>query len=307
MTTLVYMERFIKNPHHIEIQVLADSKGNAVHLFERECSVQRRHQKVVEEAPSPFMTDELRARMGEAALQAVRAIDYTNAGTVEFLVDGDRNFYFLEMNTRLQVEHPITEMITGVDLVRQQILIAAGEELPFRQEDLSINGHAIEVRLCAEDPDNGFLPSIGRVDSLVLPGGPGVRLDSTLQVGMEVSLYYDSLLAKLVTWGRDREEARSRMRQALSEFRAADLKTNGAYLARVLRNEEFTSGVYDTGVLERMETTDPPERVVRAAAVAAVLHAHGQSLRGETRATTGGGGVDPWKLLGRRRALGGGR
>jgi len=303
----VYMERLVEGPHHIEFQVLADAHGNVVHLFERECSVQRRHQKVVEEAPSPFVTPELRAAMGEAAVRAAAVIGYTNAGTVEFLVDSSRSFYFLEMNTRLQVEHPVTEMVTGVDLVRWQILVAAGRPLPFRQEDLQQKGHAIEARICAEDPENSFLPSVGRIDSLLLPGGPGVRLDSALFSGMTVSLFYDSMLAKLITWGADRDEALGRMRQALSEFKVADLHTNIAFVSRILRDEGFLSGTYDTGLIERLRASEPPESVLRAAAAAAVLAAHREGGRRRSDRAAAGPAPDPWKLLGRRRALGGGR
>jgi len=302
----IYMERLVENPHHIEIQILGDNQGHAIHLFERECSVQRRHQKVIEEAPSPFMTPELRAAMGETAVTAARAIGYTGAGTVEFLVDGDRNFYFLEVNTRLQVEHPITEMITGVDLVCEQIRVAGGFELSVTQDDLRINGHAFEARICAEDPEGGYLPSIGTVDALALPGGPGVRLDSALYPGLEVSLFYDSLLAKLVVWGRDREEALVRMRQALAEFKVADLKTNIAYLGRVLRCEEFVNGPYDTGILERLGDAEVDDGTLETAAIAAAIVAHHHGGKGPA-AAIGRSGINPWKLAGRQRGLGGGR
>lgn len=303
----VYLERLIERPHHIEIQIFGDRHGNYVHLFERECSVQRRHQKIIEESPSPFMTEALRASMGKAAVDAARAMKYEGAGTVEFLVDDRRNFYFLEVNTRLQVEHPVTEMVTGIDLVREQIRVAAGLPLSFRQSDLAQKGHAIEARICAEDPDQGFVPSIGLIRDLALPGGPGIRLDSALATGLEVSLYYDSLLAKLIAWGRDREEAMVRLRQALAEFKIADLKSNIAYLGRVLRNSEFVSGVYDTGLLTRMPTPNPDESLLHAAAVAAVLAHHGHDRAtlapsaGQSAATS-----DPWKLDGRRRGLRGG-
>ncbi|HEX9186779.1 MAG TPA: acetyl-CoA carboxylase biotin carboxylase subunit, partial [Vicinamibacteria bacterium] len=215
----VYLEKAVARPRHVEIQVLADHHGNAVHLFERECSIQRRHQKVVEESPSPLVTPELRERMGALAVALVRRVGYVNAGTLEFLVDADRNPYFLEMNTRLQVEHPVTEMVTGVDLVQQQIRIAQGEPLPFRQEDLTQRGHAIECRVYAEDPDNGFLPSPGRIVALRPPGGPGVRDDSGVCEGGEVGVHYDPLVSKLVAWGESRDEAIRRMRRAVAEYR----------------------------------------------------------------------------------------
>ncbi|MAG33082.1 MAG: hypothetical protein CL908_19560 [Deltaproteobacteria bacterium] len=300
----IYMERLVENPHHIEIQILGDTHGNAVHLFERECSVQRRHQKVVEEAPSPFMTLELREAMGAAAVQAARSIGYAGAGTVEFLVDADRSFYFLEVNTRLQVEHPVTEMITGVDLVREQIRVAAGHPLSVAQESIGFVGHALEARICAEDPENGFLPSVGSVDAVALPGGPGVRLDSSLYPGLEISLFYDSLLAKLAVWGRDRQEALVRMRGALSEFKVADLKTNIAYLGRVCRDPAFVAGEYDTSILENLPPGDVPGNVLEAAAIAAAVVAHQSAGRAQARGASSSMALDPWKLSGRRRAMG---
>jgi acetyl-CoA carboxylase biotin carboxylase subunit len=302
----VYIERLIENPHHIEIQVFGDAHGNVVHLFERECSVQRRHQKVLEESPSPFVTPELRARMGATAVAAAKAIGYTGAGTFEFLVDGAREFYFLEVNTRLQVEHPVTELVCGVDLVQEQIRVADGQPLSFKQEDLVQRGHAIEARICAEDPDNGFLPCIGRVDALALPGGPGVRLDSALFAGLEVSLWYDSLLAKLIVYGRDREEALKRMKQALAEMKIADLRTNIAFLGRVVRGAEFSSGVYDTGLIGRMQESGAPEDLVLAAAIVAVAVSAETARRGKPRVSSEMASADPWKLDGRRSAMRGG-
>jgi acetyl-CoA carboxylase biotin carboxylase subunit len=300
----IYMEKLLVGPHHIEIQIFGDQHGQAVHLFERECSVQRRHQKVIEETPSPFLTPELRKSMGEAAVAAALAMGYTGAGTVEFLVDQDRNFYFLEVNARLQVEHPVTELVTGIDLVREQIRVAAGLPLSFSQSDVEQHGHAIEVRICAEDPENGFLPSVGDVTALTLPGGPGVRLDSSLYPGLKISLFYDSLLAKLAVWGRDREEALARLRQALSELRIADLKCNVAWLARALRTEEFRSGHYDTGMVARMGSVRPSDAVFDAAAIAAALVAHrraSQATRSDAGAATQG--LDPWKAFGRRTQM----
>jgi acetyl-CoA carboxylase biotin carboxylase subunit len=299
----LYLERLLEGPHHIEIQIFGDSHGSLVHLHERECSVQRRHQKLVEETPSPFLTPALREAMGRAAVDAARAIGYVGAGTVEFLVDAGRRFYFLEVNTRLQVEHPVTEMVTGLDLVQEQIRVAAGAPLSFTQSTVRPRGHAIEVRVCAEDPDNGFLPSIGRIDDLALPGGPGIRVDSALFTRLEVSLHYDSLLAKLVAWGADRSEALARLRQALSEFKIADLKTNIAFLGRVVRSEAFTSGDYDTGLAARLGSPDAPEVLVEAAAVAAAVGHHLRAGAGRAPAAALKGGADPWKSEGRRRGL----
>jgi acetyl-CoA carboxylase biotin carboxylase subunit len=237
---------------------------------------------------------------------AAKAIGYTGAGTFEFLVDGAREFYFLEVNTRLQVEHPVTELVCGVDLVQEQIRVADGQPLSFKQEDLVQRGHAIEARICAEDADNGFLPCIGRVDALALPGGPGVRLDSALFAGLEVSLWYDSLLAKLIVYGRDREEALKRMKQALAEMKIADLRTNIAFLGRVVRGAEFSSGVYDTGLIGRMQESGAPEDLVLAAAIVAVAVSAETARRGKPRVSSEMASADPWKLDGRRSAMRGG-
>jgi acetyl-CoA carboxylase, biotin carboxylase subunit len=238
----VYLERYLERPRHIEIQIFGDVHGQVVHLGERECSVQRRHQKVIEESPSPFMTPELRRAMGEAAVRLAREAGYTNAGTVEFLVDAARNFYFLEVNTRLQVEHPVTEMVTGLDLVKLQIRIAAGEALPFAQEDVALRGHAIECRLYAEDPDNNFYPSPGTILSLHTPLGPGVRLDDGVYEGFTVPTDYDPLLGKLIAWGRDRAEAIARLRRALAEYAITGIKTNAELFRNILRDPEFVRG-----------------------------------------------------------------
>src|ERR1700737_3661888 len=246
----VYMEKAIINPRHIEMQVVADEHGNTVYLGERECSIQRRHQKVLEEAPSPLVDPEMRRRMGEVAVQVAKAASYCNAGTIEFLVDAERSFYFLEMNTRLQVEHPVTELITGLDLVHLQIRIAAGEKLPFRQEDILIRGHAIECRIYAEDPDNNFFPSPGRITTLLAPAGPGIRLDSGVYEGCAVPIDYDPLLAKLIGHGQDRPQAISRLARALREYFLAGIKTNVALFQRILADEHFRSGKIDTGYLE---------------------------------------------------------
>ncbi len=238
----LYLEKYLLKPRHIEIQVLADEHGNIVHLGERECSVQRRHQKVIEEAPSPVVTPELRRSMGEAAVKLARAGGYTNAGTVEFLVDADRNFYFLEMNTRLQVEHPVTEMVTSMDLVKLQIQIAAGEKLPFSQEDVTLRGHAIECRIYAEDPDNNFFPSPGKILEQRVPSGPGIRLDSGVYAGWIVPNDYDPMLGKLIAWGSDRAEAIARLQRALEEYYTTGIKTNISLFRKLLDTQDFRNG-----------------------------------------------------------------
>ncbi|MEM8583510.1 MAG: acetyl-CoA carboxylase biotin carboxylase subunit [Bacteroidota bacterium] len=242
----VFIEKYVTKPRHIEIQVLADNKGNTVHLFERECSVQRRHQKVVEEAPSAVLSPALRQQMGEAAVRVAKACDYVGAGTVEFLLDADHNFYFLEMNTRLQVEHPVTELITGLDLVEQQIRVARGESLSFSQEDLSITGHALELRVYAEDPLDNFLPSIGTLTQYELPTGAGIRVDGGYEQGMVVPIYYDPMLSKLITYGRDRDEAIEMMRRAIYQYRITGVATTLPFGRYVCDHEAFISGNFDT-------------------------------------------------------------
>jgi acetyl-CoA carboxylase biotin carboxylase subunit len=248
----VYIEKAIVNPRHIEVQLLADEYGHTVYLGERECSLQRRHQKVVEEAPSAIVDADMRRRMGETAVRVAQAAGYTNAGTVEFLVDHEKNFYFLEMNTRLQVEHPVTELVTGLDLVHLQIRIAAGEPLPFRQQDLTIRGHAIECRIYAEDPDNNFFPSPGKITLLLAPSGPGIRRDSGMYEGWTVPMDYDPLLAKLIGYGIDRDQAISRLTRALSEYFVGGIKTNISLFRRILRHPEFRAAKIDTGFLDRL-------------------------------------------------------
>jgi len=247
----LYMEKYLVEPRHIEVQVLADAHGNAVYLFERECSIQRRHQKIIEEAPSPVLTPKLRQKLGEAALRLVRAVGYVNAGTLEFLVDRDGYFYFIEMNTRIQVEHPVTEMITGIDIVRQQIRIAAGEPLPWSQADLRIRGHAIECRVCAEDPWT-FMPSAGTVTRFIAPQAFGVRIDTALYSPYTVPPYYDSLLAKVIAWGEDREEAIARMVRALTLLRVEGIQTNVPLHLRILEDEAFRRGRFSTQYLENV-------------------------------------------------------
>jgi acetyl-CoA carboxylase biotin carboxylase subunit len=248
----VYLEKAVEHPRHIEIQIFADTQGNFVHLGERECSIQRRHQKVIEECPSPINDPDLRASMGAAALSAARAVNYTGAGTVEFLVaDRTREFYFLEMNTRLQVEHPVTELVTGVDLVREQIRVAAGEPLSFTQEDIAWRGHAIECRVYAENPENNFLPSPGRITHLRVPAGPGVRDDGGVEAGAEVSIYYDPMISKLAAWGRTRLEAIDRLRRALDEYAVGGIKTTLPFFREIVRDAEFVAGRLDTGFISR--------------------------------------------------------
>jgi acetyl-CoA carboxylase biotin carboxylase subunit len=248
----VYLEKAIERPRHIEIQIFADSYGQIVHLGERECSIQRRHQKVIEECPSPINDEDLRRRMGEAAVNAARGVNYTGAGTVEFLVsDATRDFYFLEMNTRLQVEHPVTELVTGLDLVREQIRVAAGEPLSFTQEEIQWRGHAIECRVYAENPENNFLPSPGRITSLRVPSGPGVRDDGGVEEGAEVSIYYDPMISKLAAWGRTRAEAIDRLRRALDEYAVGGIKTTLPFFREIVRDQEFIEGHLDTGFIER--------------------------------------------------------
>jgi acetyl-CoA carboxylase biotin carboxylase subunit len=248
----VYIEKAIVNPRHIEMQVIADEHGNVVWLGERECSIQRRHQKVLEESPSPIVNPEMRRQMGEVAVRVAQTANYTNAGTVEFLVDQQKNFYFLEMNTRLQVEHPVTELITGQDLVHLQIRIASGEELPFAQEDVKIRGHAIECRIYAEDPDNNYFPSPGKITLLLPPAGPGIRHDSGTYEGWTVPIDYDPLLAKLIGYGADRRQAIMRLRRALQEYFAAGIKTNISLFKRILQDPDFVAGKLDTGYLDRL-------------------------------------------------------
>jgi acetyl-CoA carboxylase biotin carboxylase subunit len=285
----VYIEKAIINPRHIEMQILADEHGNTVYLGERECSIQRRHQKVVEEAPSPVVDAEMRRRMGEVAVRVAQAAAYTNAGTVEFLVD-QKNFYFLEMNTRLQVEHPVTELVTGLDLVQLQIRIAAGERLPFTQSEIQIRGHAIECRIYAEDPDNNYFPSPGRITLLLSPSGPGIRRDSGMYEGWTVPMDYDPLLAKLIGYGSDRDQAIGRLTRALNEYFVGGIKTNISLFRRILQHPEFRAAKLDTGFLDRMlkekeeVSTDP--KVIEVAVIAAGMFAVFSAVPGSPKAQT---------------------
>ncbi|MGH9552325.1 MAG: acetyl-CoA carboxylase biotin carboxylase subunit, partial [Terriglobales bacterium] len=313
----VYLEKAIVDPRHIEMQVLADEHGNTVYLGERECSIQRRHQKVMEEAPSPLVDAEMRQRMGEVALRVTQAANYHNAGTVEFLVeqnpvDQEKKFYFLEMNTRLQVEHPITELVTGLDLVELQIRIAAGEELPFRQADILIRGHAIECRIYAEDADNNFFPSPGKIEMLMTPAGPGIRLDSGVYAGWSVPIDYDPLLGKLIGYGEDRQQAISRLTRALPEYFVGGIKTNLGLFRRILADSDFQSGKIDTGYLERLLVAKAGSEDVGAeksiAAMAAAVFSVLDSSANPAAAKPGGGAAagpaeSAWKRTARTEGL----
>ena len=302
----VYLEKALSRPRHVEIQVVADHHGHAVHLFERECSIQRRHQKVVEESPSPLLTPELRARMGALAVALVRKAGYVNAGTLEFLVDESRAPYFLEMNTRLQVEHPVTELVTGIDLVKLQIRIAEGATLPFGQADLAQRGHAIECRVYAEDPDAGFLPSPGRIVALRVPGGPGIRDDSGVEEGDEVPSHYDPLVSKLVAWGEDRASAIARMRRAVREYRVLGIKTTLPFFERVLRHPDFVAGRIDTSFVERLgrEPRAETDRPWVVALASAAVRAHQQRHAVKT-GTVAAAPPSAWRREGRIEAQGG--
>jgi acetyl-CoA carboxylase biotin carboxylase subunit len=312
----VYIEKAIVNPRHIEMQVLADEHGNTVYLGERECSIQRRHQKVLEESPSPIVDAEMRQRMGEVAVRVARAAGYINAGTVEFLVDQNKNFFFLEMNTRLQVEHPVTELITGLDLVHLQIRVAAGEMLPFRQEDIRIRGHAIECRIYAEDPDNNYFPSPGKITLLLSPSGPGIRRDSGMYEGWTVPIDYDPLLAKVIGYGTDRRQAISRLTRALHEYFVGGIKTNISLFRRILTDADFQAGKLDTGYLDRLLKSKPAEvngGDAEVAAIAAGIFAildsasaaagNGNLFPNAGKSTTIGTAASGWKRVARLEGL----
>ena len=308
----VYIEKAIVNPRHIEMQVMADEHGNTVWLGERECSIQRRHQKVLEESPSSIVDPEMRRRMGEVAVRVAKAANYTNAGTVEFLVDQQKNFYFLEMNTRLQVEHPVTELTTGLDLVHLQIRIANGEKLPFSQSEINIRGHAIECRIYAEDPDNNYFPSPGKITLLLAPSGPGIRRDSGMYEGWNVPMDYDPLLAKLISYGTDRQQATMRLERALYEYFVTGIKTNISLFQRIIRDADFQAGKLDTGYLDRLLARKPDSgdgahaAEPRIAAIAAGMFA---VLDPGSAAARDGNACGPapvtsnWKQKGRQEAL----
>ncbi len=303
----VYVEKYIPNSRHIEMQILADSHGQMIHLGERECSIQRRHQKLIEEAPSVAIEETLREEMGRVAIEAARSVNYVNAGTVEFLFDNrNGNYYFLEMNTRLQVEHPVTEFVTGADIVKEQIAIAAGRRMRYRQEDISPNGWAIECRITAEDPFNNFAPSVGTIVNLQEPTGPGVRVESALYRGVEIATYYDPMVAKLVAWGETRAEAILRMRRALNEYRIGGIRTSIPFHQEIMDSTEFIWGTFDTGFIERRSLLRQPDKnheQESIIAVAAALVAHeesrqaihiGSSMKDNTHSE--------WKIAGRMRA-----
>ncbi len=299
----VYLEKLVEGARHIEFQIMADTHGNVIHLGERECSIQRRHQKLIEEAPSPFLDDELRAKMGAVAVKSAQAVDYVNAGTIEFLVDKDRNFYFLEMNTRLQVEHPITEMTTGVDIVAEQIRVARGRQLSYTQEQIQFNGHAIECRINAEDPYNNFMPSTGRITHSLLPTGPGVRVDTGVYPGFEITPYYDPMIAKLIVWGETRAQAILRMRRALEEYRIVGVRTNIPFHQTMMDSHRFMGGQYDTRFVEErfsMDTERQGDDVhAEIAAVFATLAAHQETERSAQIVRRGARDASNWKWVGR--------
>jgi len=305
----VYLEKLIINARHIEIQVLADAHGNTIHLGERECSIQRRHQKLIEEAPSVAIDEKIRAEMGAVAIAAAEAVNYTNAGTIEFLFDSSTNeYYFLEMNTRLQVEHPVTEMVTGVDIVKEQIAIADGRRMRYAQSDIVSKGWAIECRITTEDPKNNFMPSNGTVNFLQEPTGPGVRVESSLYRGFEVSLYYDPMVAKLIVLGDTRAEAILRMKRALSEYRIGGIKTSIPFHQEIMDSTEFIWGTFDTGFLEKRnlnKSTPRSEEVERVAAATAAMLANEAGRHAVRIGEQSANGSSLWKRTGRARSVGG--
>jgi acetyl-CoA carboxylase biotin carboxylase subunit len=299
----VYLEKVVTAARHIEFQILADGQGTVIHLGERECSLQRRHQKLLEESPSPFLDEDTRGKMGEVACQAARAVDYINAGTIEFLVDKDRNFFFLEMNTRLQVEHPVTEMVTGIDIVKEQIRVARGRKLRFTQDDIRINRWAMECRINAEDPYNNFMPSTGVLTHITPPTGPGVRVDTGVYPGFEISPYYDSLISKLICWGETRGEAILRMRRALEEYRILGVKTNIPFHQNIMASPRFIGGQFDTRFVEERfsmdEAEEGKESLTEIAVILATLVAHREGQQASQIVRRGARDTSNWKWVGR--------
>ena len=299
----VYLEKLVEGARHIEIQILADTHGNVVHLGERECSLQRRHQKLLEEAPSAALSEELRAQMGAVAVKAAQAVNYVNAGTIEFLLDKDNHFYFLEMTTRLQVEHPVTEMVTGIDIVKEQIRIARGRALSYTQDDIHFNGHAIECRINAEDPYNGFMPSTGRITHSLLPTGPGVRVDTGVYPGFEITPFYDPMIAKLIVWGETRAQAILRMRRALEEYRIVGVRTNIPFHQTMMDSHRFMGGQYDTRFVEERFSMDEAEehraKHEEVAAIFATLAAHQAAERSAQIVQRNERDTSNWKWVGR--------
>ena len=296
----VFVERFIEHPRHIEIQLIADNEGNTLYLFERECSIQRRHQKVIEEAPSSAISARTRKKMGEVAVRIAKAVKYQGAGTIEFIMDQSQNFYFLEMNTRVQVEHPVTEMITGFDIVKWMIRIAAGEKLPFKQKNIVMKGHALECRVYAENPETNFMPSPGVIEYLRTPSGPGIRNDSSIYNGCEITSYYDPMLSKLIVWADSREAAIRKMESALREYIVLGVKTNIGFLIRAMNNDEFRKGKIDTGFIERHpELLKPPAPEIEPALIAAALSMSSSESAGQPAQKPSSN----WKLFGRRSGV----
>ncbi|MFN8413150.1 MAG: acetyl-CoA carboxylase biotin carboxylase subunit [Anaerolineales bacterium] len=299
----VYLEKLVEGARHIEFQIMADSHGNVIHLGERECSIQRRHQKLLEEAPSPFLDEELRKKMGDVAVRAAQAVDYVNAGTIEFLVDKDRNFFFLEMNTRLQVEHPITEMVTGIDIVAEQLRIARGRQLSYTQEQVQFKGHAIECRVNAEDPFNNFVPSTGKITHSLIPTGPGVRVDTGMYPGFEITPFYDPMIAKLIVWGETRAQAILRMRRALEEYRIVGVRTNIPFHQTLMDSHRFMGGQFDTRFVEERfsmeDEMDANDLNAEIAAILATLAAHQESERSAQVVRRNERDASNWKWVGR--------
>ncbi len=299
----VYLEKLVEGARHIEFQIMADSFGNVIHLGERECSIQRRHQKLLEEAPSPFLDDELRKKMGDVAVRAAKSVDYVNAGTIEFLVDKDRNFFFLEMNTRLQVEHPVTEMVTGIDIVAEQLRVARGRQLSYTQEQVQFKGHAIECRVNAEDPFNNFVPSTGRITHSLIPTGPGVRVDTGVYPGFEITPFYDPMIAKLIVWGETRAQAILRMRRALEEYRIVGVRTNIPFHQTLMDSHRFMGGQFDTRFVEERfsmeEAIESNEADMEIAAILATLVSHNESERSAQKVRRNERDASNWKWVGR--------